>query len=113
MLAVITEVSRGHAGNELPGGSPAYPGNALPGGPPAFAGTLPAFPPQINPPPPEIWPGVPVHPLPPNQTLPVPPGTIYPPLPPHITGKVVALVWIVGVGHRWAVLDADARPEPK
>lgn len=111
MLAIIKEVSGAHPGHELPEGGGAYPDNELPGG--GHISTLPAFPPQINPKPPSIWPGVPVFPIPPNQTLPIPPGTVWPPLPPTVTGKLVVLVAIMGLGHRWAVIDADSRPEPK
>jgi hypothetical protein len=36
-----------------------------------------------------------------------PPGTVWPPLNPGdgIGGKVLALVWLVGIGYKWAVLE--------
>jgi hypothetical protein len=39
---------------------------------------------------------------------PLPPVGVYPPLPPSsgINGKVAILVWVVGVGYRWFVVDA-------
>lgn len=58
----------------------------------------------------------------PDNTLPVPPATIWPPLPPGtgIAGKVLLLVWIVGVGYRWIVVQGTEiwppkppEPEPK
>jgi hypothetical protein len=44
----------------------------------------------------------------------LPPGTIWPPLPPGVHGKYLALVLIAGTGagmkYRYVVVDADARP---
>jgi hypothetical protein len=48
--------------------------------------------------------------------LPVlPPGMIWPPLPPDVHGKYLALVLVAGmpgVKYRYVVVDADARPQP-
>ena len=50
------------------------------------------------------------------------PGHVWPPLPPSITGNIIAFCWIVGVGYRWAVLTPESgrpthpiapTPEPK
>lgn len=44
-----------------------------------------------------------------------PPGAIWPPLPPGVHGKYLALVLVAGmpgVKYRYVVIDADARPEP-
>jgi hypothetical protein len=45
----------------------------------------------------------------------LPPGTIWPPLPPGVHGKYLALVLIGGGGkgahYRYTVIDADLRPE--
>ena len=67
-----------------------------------------------------IVPGVPIYPdagLPEGpggpSTQPLPPGVVWPPLPPQFTGKVIALVIVFGVGYRWAVLDLDLKPQPK
>lgn len=55
---------------------------------------------------------VPTHPIytPPEVSPPIaiPPGAVWPPLPPGLPRVLIALVWIVGVGYRWAVLDGDA-----
>jgi hypothetical protein len=67
-----------------------------------------------------VLPPVHGHPAPPIATT--PPGTIWPPLPPGSpTGKAAILVWIVGVGYRYAVVDLGASagtplppaPQPK
>lgn len=46
----------------------------------------------------------------------LPPGAIWPPLPPGVHGKYLALVLIGGGGHgahyRYVVVDADALPAP-
>src|SRR6185436_6181813 len=39
------------------------------------------------------------------------PGTVWPPLPPSVTGTLIAFCWIVGIGYRWVVIDADASVE--
>ena len=41
-----------------------------------------------------------------DNTLPMPPATIWPPLPPGtgVAGKALILVWVVGVGYRWVVV---------
>jgi hypothetical protein len=124
-LAVISPISRSGAGidNSLPG-APSAPDQGLPGEPPAPDQRLPPLPSTL-PVPPAIWPGVPVHPIvppPPGSTLPEPPpGAIWPPLPPNVEGKLLVVVWIAGVGHRWAVIDTTLHidgspadtPEPK
>jgi hypothetical protein len=68
--------------------------------------------------------GLPVYPIDPeypDQGLPpsvppglpeLPPGAVWPPLPPSIPpGKAVAVIYISGVGSRWAVIDVPERPE--
>lgn len=89
------------------GGGPLPP---LPGvWPPTDRPSLPIALPPIVPPGhvenPIVIPGTPEKPIH------LPPG-IYPPLPPNvgIEGKVAILVWVVGVGHRWAVVDTTQRP---
>jgi hypothetical protein len=39
---------------------------------------------------------------------PLPPPGVYPPLPPSsgINGKVAIVVWVIGIGYRWFVVDA-------
>jgi len=49
------------------------------------------------------------HPAPPIAS--VPPGTIWPPLPPGApAGKTALIVWLVGVGWRYVVVDIPASP---
>lgn len=88
-----------HPWQGLPGrpGRPPRPGQGLPGTPPAPGQGLPEEPPTVG--------GGPA----------LPPGTIWPPLPPGVTGHYLALVLIGGGGkgvhYRYVVVDADARPE--
>jgi hypothetical protein len=54
---------------------------------------------------------LPIHPVGPSNPIAIPPGTVWPPLPPSVpAGKAIVLVAISGVGYRWAVLDI---PQPK
>jgi hypothetical protein len=100
--------SPGHPSQGLPW-APGFPGNDLPGGDHVSGQPIiPPLPPTVNPPPAAVWPGVPVYPASPTHPIALPPGTVYPPLPPTVHGKVLALVAIVGVGYRWLVIDADA-----
>jgi hypothetical protein len=106
-----------------PGFIQGRPDQDLPWGPGRPDNTLPPLPPDPNRPgnpivlPPEISNGLPVHPLVPGNELPgVPPGVIWPPLPPSVPqGKAIALVAISGVGYRWTVIDTSLSagwPEP-
>lgn len=98
-------------GQGHPGG---HPGNALPGAPvdPGWGGGWgggdhpwrPGMAGGGHPSHPIYHPDKPVAmPLPPGNTA--PPGTIYPPLPPGAPPKMAVLVWIVGIGYRWAVVS--------
>jgi hypothetical protein len=113
---------------------PVFPTNPIaPGGGPAHPIAPPTYPVDPDyglPAPPTVWPmpprpvdpsyGVPVpiapnHDLPifdagPNNDLPLPPGAVWPPLPPSVTGEILAFVWIVGVGYRWVCIDLDLEP---
>jgi hypothetical protein len=92
--------------------------------------TYPVDPDYGLPLPPTVWPQPPVapnHDLPvapvtpehpiylpvaPNNDLPLPPGSVWPPVPPSLgDGQVMALVWLVGIGYRWTVLDLSLKPE--
>lgn len=79
--------------------------------------TLPIYlPPSLWPPRPDP-PGVVKPPIYINgsPTLPItlPPG-VYPPLPPHEgTGRYAILIWVVGLGFRWLVVEPGPQPEPK
>ena len=56
-------------------------------------------------------PGHPSHPIvpaTPTHPIALPPGTVWPPLPPIGSGKAWAFVAIQGYGHRWIVIDLDA-----
>lgn len=123
MLALITPVDAD--------GNPVDPGYGKPVGPghPSLPIVLPPLPPGFEVPDNSLPVG-PVHPsypiaLPigPDNTLPLPPGTIYPPLNPSdgVSGKCLLLVFVVGTeGHRyrWIVVDAPeiwppTTPQPK
>jgi hypothetical protein len=95
-----------HPGNRPPGswgGRPVDPGYGVEGG--GEAGHLPVFP--VDPEHPEVMP-----PMVPPGIPELPPGSIWPPLPPSIPpGKAVVAIYISGVGSRWAVVDIPERPE--
>jgi hypothetical protein len=80
-----------HAGHRPPL-PPVHPGQGLPGTPP-----VPGQPPAPDQGLPEAPPEV-------DNTL---PGLIWPPLPPGtgIAGKAIILIWVVGVGYRWLVVQ--------
>jgi hypothetical protein len=71
-------------GGPMPGGE--RPDQGLPGAPPTAGQPLPGDQPVAG------------------QPLPMPPGSIWPPAP-GLEGPVVALVWLVGYGYRWASID--------
>jgi hypothetical protein len=65
--------------------------------------------------------GLPPAPARPDQGLPpsgehpehpieLPPGSVYPPLPPSIQGPILCFVWVVGVGYRWVSIDPSLTP---
>jgi len=124
-----------------PGGAPPTmwpsPPGMWPQPPHPGGGPMPQFPPYGShqpvplPPLPGVWPkpGVPTPPIylppvtamppiyiaeAPDNTLPQPPGTIWPPLPPELglKGKVAIVVWVVGVGYRWFIYDTSLQPTP-
>lgn len=114
--------SGGRPDNSLPN-IPGYPDNGLPDGgggvvDPGFGRPIliPDAPGQLPTLPPNVWPGLPIHPIKPGQpghpsTLPIQPGGIWPPLPPSAgTDKLLVLVFISGVGARWTVIDPTLRP---
>jgi hypothetical protein len=88
------------------GGAPTHPDQGLPPLPPSISNDLPVFP------------GTPEHPIA------APPGTIWPPLPvqpPVGSPNVLVIVWVPGVGYRYAVIDLSLsvgggpalNPEPR
>jgi hypothetical protein len=85
---------------------PPHPGHGLPG--------TPGHPDQGLPPsglhPDQGLPGTP------DNSLPMPPATVWPPLPPGtgISGKALCLIWIIGIGYRWLVVEGPEvwPPEP-
>lgn len=127
-LVVVTPVSGASIDNELPDnawpptvGHPEYPSNGLPDG--GNVGT-PEHPIQIPPSPPpypsvglppSIFPGLPVHlPAPGDPALPLPPGSVWPPLPPLLDGKrLLVLAWIPGLGYKWIVIGPQVQPVAK
>jgi hypothetical protein len=76
--------------------------------PPPLLPTHPIYP---------VSPGEPTHPIapggpPPTAEQPIYlPGHVWPPLPPSVTGTLLCFAWIVGIGYRWIVIDADASVE--
>lgn len=118
-LAVITTVEGVRPGHDLPDnawppqvGHPAYPSNGLPDGGNVGTPEHPIVIPPAPPPypstglPPSVWPGVPVHlPAPGEPPVPLPPGSVWPPLPPLIESRrMILLAWIPGIGYRWIVV---------
>jgi hypothetical protein len=112
------------------------PGPILPPGYPSGQPVPPTYPVDPNyglPTPPTVWPmpprperpdnslppiqAHPSHPIyipnpgAPDNELPLPPGSVWPPLPPGVEGQVMCIVWIVGVGYRWTVIDTELQPE--
>lgn len=100
------------------GDVPVDPGYGNPG----YEGGRPSNPIQLPPTPPGLrpdnsLPSAPMRPTQPifipeepSQPLPVPPGTIWPPLPPSTgaSGRVWILIYVVGVGHRWLLINGPA-----
>lgn len=79
---------------------------------------LPPLPP-VDPPidPPEVGPGTPEHPIfiPDRPNLPqLPPGSVWPPFNPGdgVSGKVLMLCWIPGVGKKWVVIEVPTMWPP-
>jgi hypothetical protein len=138
-LMYCVPVSGGLPDNSLPGGGgggggnrpdntlpnlPDYPDNGLPNGGGGVIEPIPGHPivlpdsPVAGNLPAVIWPGIPAHPIviPPGgpATLPMPPGAIWPPLPPAAgTNKLLVIVLIPGVGARWTMIDPTLRPTPR
>ena len=97
----------GHIDNGLPT-YPVRPDNSLPSAPgiwpkPPFVGVWPPRQP--------IYPSLPIYPTDGiDNSLPLPPGSVWPPLPPTVSGKILAFCWLVGIGYRWVVLDPSVDP---
>jgi hypothetical protein len=47
----------------------------------------------------------------PEHPIELPPGSVWPPLPPEIKGKILAFCWLVGIGYRWVVIDPSLKPD--
>jgi hypothetical protein len=102
--------------NSLPPTYPVDPGYGIP----IVPGVWPKPPVHVWPPPQPIYPSHPIyptefpeHPIAPGggpaHPIVLPPGSVWPPLPPAIQGKVLCFVWIVGVGYRWTVIDPSLK----
>ena len=103
-----------HAGHPLPPTYPVRPDQGLPR--PPHVWPRPPSPPEVWPPvtSPPISPEHPIYPVEPGSpTHPIvlPPGAVWPPLPPSITGTVTCFVWVVGCGYRWITIDPNLQPE--
>jgi hypothetical protein len=46
----------------------------------------------------------------PEHPIVLPPGAVWPPLPPSVQGKILCFVWIVGIGYRWTMIDPSLTP---
>jgi hypothetical protein len=107
-----------------PGGMPNYPSNELPGQPnypsqgpgfptnPIAPGGGGNYPSNELPPITGVWPPLspshPIVPVPPQIDNSLPPGGVFPPLPPSAEGKYLVVVVIPGVGYRYVVIDTNA-----
>lgn len=98
---------------ELPPTYPVKPGQGLPRPPTVWPMPPRPVDPSYGIPGPPLAPELPIYlpPPAPNQDLPLQPGEVWPPLPPSVTGQILCFIWIVGVGYRWIVIDADLHPE--
>jgi hypothetical protein len=98
--------------------------------------TYPVKPDNSLPRPPHVWPlpprpvdpgyGVPLPiapeypiyypPVGPNNDLPIPPGAVWPPLPPYVdnglpgSSQLMCFIWIPGIGYRWTTIDLSLKP---
>jgi hypothetical protein len=98
------------SGQPVPPTYPVDPGYDLPSPPHLWpAPPRPEQPDQSLPPIP-VKPSVPIYLPPEGEEHPLPPGSVWPPLPPSVTGVVMCLVWIVGAGYRWTVIDTGLQP---
>jgi hypothetical protein len=79
---------------------------------PVTPGVWPKPPIHVWPPPQPVYPTHPIYPTDqPEHPIAMPPGSVWPPLPPSVTGKILCFVWIVGVGYRWTVIDPSLKPD--
>lgn len=96
----------GHPSHGLPGQG-GHPGHGLPEGPPAH----PWLPGMIDGRPDNTLPLPPVDGTPPPPAGTKPPLGIWPPLPPSVSpGLHAILVWISGLGYRYAIVEV-AQPK--
>jgi hypothetical protein len=58
-----------------------------------------------------VYPSHPIYPTDkPEHPIAMPPGSVWPPLPPAIKGKILCFIWLVGIGYRWTVIDPSLSP---
>jgi hypothetical protein len=105
---------------EIGTGIEGRPDNSLPGDQPGIDNSLPPLPPDFKPdnslPAPPTRPSQPIFfPVSPENPIALPPGEIWPPLPPSsgISGKTLILIYVVGVGKRWFLYEAPEIYPPK
>jgi len=115
----IKQVSGGgEIDNSLPEDQPGID-NSLPGGGGRPDNSLPSLPPDLpnnSLPPIHGRPSNPIYlPIGPENPIALPPGEIWPPLPPSsgVSGKVLILIYIVGVGYRWFLYEAPVIYPPQ
>jgi hypothetical protein len=99
----------GHPDQGLPPTYPVDPGYGIP----TVPGIWPKPPlPGVWPPPRPVYPSHPIYPTDtPEHPIAAPPGSVWPPLPPDIGGKILAFCWLVGIGYRWVVIDPSLKPD--
>lgn len=120
----VKKIGGGRPDNELPGiEGPVDPGWGVDEGA-GIDNELPIPPPGVWPPLHPSHPWVPVRPVDPDYGVDEgeggehpshpwvpPPGAVWPPLPPSVTGLYWVLVIIPGIGWRYTTIDANARPD--
>ncbi|HEY1430773.1 MAG TPA: hypothetical protein VGF39_03975 [Stellaceae bacterium] len=94
-----------------PGSPPTYPVDpdyGLPVPPTVWPQPPQPVPPVVNIP---VFPSFPIYLPPEGETPELPPGSVWPPLPPSVTGIITCFIWVVGVGYRWTTIDTSLKPE--
>jgi hypothetical protein len=100
------------SGQPVPPTYPVDPGYGLPAPPHVWPQPPRPEHPDNSLPPVPVRPTHPIYlpPAGPDNSLPLPPGAVWPPLPPELSGEVMVIVWIPGVGWRWTTVDTTLEP---
>lgn len=103
------------SGQPVPPTYPVDPGYGLPTPPTVWPQPPRPAHPDNSLPPIQARPSHPIYlppPGAPDNSLPLPPGAVWPPLPPELEGEILVIAWIPGVGWRWTTIDTDLQPTP-